>query len=609
MSNDDLHTLSGPSLLLAGPGTGKTYRLGKRIKHLVEEKHVPPDEITVITFTAAAARNMRDRISDDSRPAISLPYASQPKSICTMHSLGYRIIRENAPSLGLREPLRVVPDELRLTLLGDAAQLAGFPRSVGEDTAQCRQNGDCKPESIPKCKTCDQYKAILHCCSCVDHDEQVLLACRFLKDNPTVLAKYRAFTRHLLVDEYQDINAAQFELISLLSDGQRDGLFVVGDDDQSIYSWRGGSPDFIRRFKEDFGSEATVEPLVESFRCGRHILEGALSVVQQCDSSRLDKGNFTYTKDGLKIQVHNVPSDAKEAREVKKILQRVLPSQDVLILFPHRTLSAAIAKELRASQIPFTSQMTFPGAGLPLVSSLSLWLADPLDSLSFRRCLDAYLENPAKGIPSKRVKKLEKKEQREEAFGQVAELWNPVISGDSHSLWDALNSRRDGDDLYRSLYSAFSGLLELGTPEGDPAAFLARLAEEMAPWRKVSDFLSEASSWVELASQSANLGQTTDVRLMTFQAAKGLEAKVVCVIGLEEGTMPREDSNMAEQSRLLFVSMTRAVNELHLFHARKRSGQVVFRNMYKDGGPPSIRRSRFVDAIPKEHSEEVFHQA
>lgn len=230
MSSNDLCMLSGPVLLLAGPGTGKTYQLGRRIKHLVEKQQVPPDQITVVTFTTVAAQNMRDRISDDARPELYVPYSHQPKHICTLHSFGYRVIRENLTSLGFKSPPRVVTDDrLRSILISDAAQLAGHRREDGNETTQCRQCGDCKPSDAGKCRICQAYQEILRGCSAVDHDEQILLACRILRETPVVLEKYRTQTRHLLIDEYQDINAAQFELIRLLSDGQRDGLFVVGD--------------------------------------------------------------------------------------------------------------------------------------------------------------------------------------------------------------------------------------------------------------------------------------------------------------------------------------------------------------------------------------------
>lgn len=614
MSNDDLHALTGPVLLLAGPGTGKTYQLAKRIKYLVEEENTSPDSITVITFTAAAAQNMRNRISDDGKPELYVPYTLQPKLICTMHSYGYRIIRECAAELGPGDALRVVHDDsLRSILMGDAAQLAGYSRDLGKKAADCRQFGDCRSDDECTCRICRIYRRILNCCSALDYDEQILLACDLLKERPDLLQRYRATTKHLLVDEYQDINAAQYTLIRLLSETNLEGLFVVGDDDQSIYSWRGGSPEYIRQFEHDFGEGSKILPLRKSFRCHKHILEGALSLVEAFDRERLPKDSFDYkVEDGPKIKIHNTPSDEKEARQVRKIVENVLPSQDVLILFPSRQFSIAIVKELRSAQIPFTTALNLPRTGLPLVSTLGDWLADPSDSLSLRRCLEALMEGPSSEVPSGKVRKADKKGERETAFGLVSLLWNEVLEGRASSFWEALSSCKDKNGLFSSIHNAFQSLIDQYNSGAEIEGFSSNLARYIAPWRKIGDFLSEASSWVDFFSTSTAFSQGSNVRLMTFQSAKGLESKVVCVVGLEEGIIPRkaDDGNLAESSRLLFVSMTRAINELHLFHARKRAGNVVFRNIYRKGGePPDISRSRFLDALPKEHCEPCFHPA
>lgn len=611
MSLDAVHELAGPILILAGPGTGKTYTLARRIKYLIEQMQVPPEQITVVTFTGAAAQNMRDRLSDDSKPELYVPYSQQPKLICTLHSFGFRVIRENAAKTGLGENPRVITDErLRTILIADAAQLTGHRRESWRQVAECRQFGNCRPsDNEPKCLICSTYCEILRACCAVDHDEQVLLACRILRDNPDILNRYRPATRHLLVDEYQDINAAQFELIRLMSDGQLDGLFVVGDDDQSIYSWRGGSPEHIRRFEADFGPDATTVPLSKSFRCHPHVLEGALRVVERFDPGRRPKASFEYkTPDGPKIQIHNAPSDAKEAKLVRGIIEQALPSQDVLVLLPTRQFLRAIAQELRAAHIPFCAPLSVPGTGLPLVSVLSSWLADPSDSLSLRRCLEACLDSPASGLPSGRVRKSEKIEEREDAFRAISGLWRKVLDGINTSLWDALVTAKDDHRTTQTAWASLSGLLDLYAAQGDPGAFSGKLFTELSPWRKVMDFLEESTSWVDLASQAYAWVQGPTVRLMTFQGAKGLEAKVVCVIGLEDGVIPKDGSNVPEQARLLFVSMTRAINELHLFHARKRLGAVVLRDQYK-GGKPDTERSRFLDVIPREHAETLFHRA
>lgn len=613
--SDDIHMLPGPVLLLAGPGTGKTYRLGKRIKYLVEEQDVPAESITVITFTAAAAKNMRDRISDINKPDLYLPYKKQPKSIRTMHSLGYKIVREKSPVVGLDKVVNVATsDRLQSILLGDAVQLAGYDRDDGRETAECRQYGACEYSSeYKKCNICLTYQRILRSCSAIDYHEQILLACKLLKNEPELLAKYQPQCRHLLVDEYQDINAAQFELISLLSQGQRDGLFVVGDDDQSIYSWRGGSPEFIRKFKEDFGEEARIEPLTESYRCHEHILEGSMTIVRDYDAQRLPKDEFEYKVEaGPKIQIHNAPSDQKEAAIVRAIVERVLPSMSVLILFPHKGFGIAIAEELRKARIHFTAPLALPGEGLPLVSVLSKWLGDNHDSLALREIVEALIDNPTSGIPSRLARKAEKKEERKEAFRKISILWEQVIGKAVPSLWAALELEKENDGLYPMVFSAFSDLLSLYDKTKDPARFVAQVISTLVPWKDTLSFLKEVDLWVEASAYWAGMGQGSDVQLMTLQGAKGLEAKVVCVIGLEDGILPWADADekaLAEQSRLMFVSMTRAIEELHLFHARKRSGSLLFRSPYEKGKPPSIQRSRFIDHVPDAHKEERFHRA
>lgn len=608
---DKVYKMPGPLLLLAGPGTGKTHQLAKRIKYLVEEEKIAPENITVITFTVPAARNMYERISDVSKPDLYIPREKQPKMICTMHSLGYRILREKSSELGLNEDVQVVySDRLRNILVKDAAQLAGFQKDDGEETAKCRQFGSCTPSDERKCKICRQYREILNSCFAVDYDDQILLACKILKENSELVEKYRSYCRHLLVDEYQDINAGQFELIYLLSEGQREGLFVVGDDDQSIYSWRGGSPKFIRNFAKDFGGK--LQPLQKSFRCPPPVLEGAISVVKRFDKNRLPKDKFEYeVEEGKKIKIHNVPSDKKEANILREIIEKALPSRTVLILLPHRGFARAIVEELRRARIRYSAPLTLPGEGLPLVSVLSQWLRNDSDSLSFRECLEALIDNPAFGIPSKRSRKSEKLEERENAFSKISNLWRHVIEKDVNSLWEALELEKENHELYSKIFLAFTQLRSLNDSQDDPANFIAEIVKQLVPWKKTRTFLDEVDSWVEIPGELSSMTRGGGVQLMTLQGAKGLEADIVCVVGLEEGILPRSDSSpgdIVEQSRLMFVSMTRAIEELHLFHARKRSGDIMFRSIYRNG-KPDIQRSRFIDSIPDEHKEIEYHPA
>lgn len=612
--SDNLHELPGPILLLAGPGTGKTYRLGKRIKYLVEEIKAEPDEITVITFTSAASRNMRQRISDAEKPDLYVPYDAQPKLICTMHSLGHRILLDAGPQMELGEDIHVLgSDEQKKILLGDAAQLAGFNRADAHEAELCRGLGHCTPGDHGKCKICAIYQQILRSCSAVDYDDQILLACTALEQNGELLEKWQNICTHLLVDEYQDINAAQFRLIKLITQKNLKGLFVVGDDDQSIYSWRGGSPDFIRNFADYFGEEAKIEPLTISYRCPEHILEGSTPIVKKYDPARLDKGNFEYkVGEGPKIFIHNTPSDSKEANIVKAIVSSVIPARSVLILYPHAGFAEATINALKRARINFTTKKDFPGEGLPLIAELSKWLTDQSNSIALRICIEAFTNNPALNIPSKLARKPDKKAKREEAFLNISRLWQPIIEGKFASLWESLEALHDENPIYTYIFSAFSEIIGTHQANDDPIEFASKITNILMPWKKPQNILNEINAWVDSSANMSSSGIEADVQIMSFQGAKGLEASVVCVIGLQEGTIPRygaTEEELSEQSRLMFVAMTRAEHELHLFHARNRSGKLLFRNAFTGKGKPNIQQSCFLEHIPAEHKENIYHKA
>jgi len=607
----ELYKQSGPLLILAGPGTGKTYQLALRLKYLVEDEGINPEQIAVITFTAAAAANMRARISNPENPQLFLEPQRQPKAISTMHSLGYSIIRENATLLGMPEELNVVhSDRTKSILLGDAAQLADLKREEAEATAKCRQHGACfQDDSSPKCMVCSKYRDILRTCQAIDYDEQILLACKCLRENPALAEKYRRRTRHLLIDEYQDINAGQYDLIRILSEGQTQGLFVVGDDDQSIYSWRGGSPEFIRHFEDHFGSGARVEPLTCSYRCHRNILEGALAVVKEFDKARRDKGTFAFLcPEGAKTVTHNVPSDKREAAIVRRIVEEALPSKEVLILVPHRGFSKLIGEQLRRVRIRYISPEPLPGEGLPVLERLAAWLRDANDSLALRECIEAIVNSQKSPLPSNRVRKEEKKEERESGLRLLSQLWKETIE-DGNDLWTNLQKTESNTNVI-SLVKEVCSVIRNQAEKDDVAELLRQAAIFLEPWKRTNALIEEVEGWMNKFSSSVDFGSSTAVRIMTFQGAKGLEADVVCVIGLEEGILPRNgvsSEELSEQARLMYVSMTRAKQELHLFYARNRSAAVSFQPIHGRGGTHGSKPSCFIQTIPDEFCEKRYH--
>src|SRR5450830_466462 len=325
----------GPLLLLAGPGTGKTHQLALRIKDLVTTRTVSPESVTVITFTKAAASNMRDRISDEGKADVYLPPNLRPRKIMTMHSLGLEIVRKNAGALALPPDFTILSDpRVRKILFQDAAVLANEEPAAAEEAAQTRQEGRVFVPGSPAAKVLGRYEEILRACKAVDYDDLIFLACTVLEQDPAVLRDYANESTHLLVDEYQDINQSQRAFIELLVRQNRAGLFAVGDDDQSIYSFRGGTPEYIRSFRTEFGDGARILSLDESRRCPSTVMNSALAVVQQFNSARLAKPTPTFKgarSAGNKIQIHSVATDDHEAMIIATIAADPITTQKRLL--------------------------------------------------------------------------------------------------------------------------------------------------------------------------------------------------------------------------------------------------------------------------------------
>ncbi len=327
----------GPVLLLAGPGTGKTHQLALRIKDLMETKGTQADAITVITFTKEAAENMRRRISDEEKKDVYIVPDKRPERITTMHSLGLEIVRSYPSKLGLPEEFRVLTDSrLRTVLIRDASLLCGYDEVTAKEAEAVRQQGgDVQAGSVPG-KIIKQYENILRANNAIDYDDQIVLACQILEGDKGARDKYTAAAQHLLVDEYQDINPSQKRLVSLLSQIHPEGLFVVGDDDQSIYSFRGGTPKYIREFGQEYHAQYGAQALclAESRRCPDTILRAALSVVRGFDPARFPKPDphFSASKQGgAPVQIHDAATDDQEADIIATIAGRALPKKSVCL--------------------------------------------------------------------------------------------------------------------------------------------------------------------------------------------------------------------------------------------------------------------------------------
>lgn len=585
----------GPILLLAGPGTGKTFQLAKRIKFLLS-KGASPTEITVITFTREAAKSMKAKIAEDGKEEF-IPEADRPAQISTMHSLGHQIIGENPDLVGLRSDFGVLESEqIKDILVQDSALSLGYSHEQAKAASYDRRTAN--PSKSKESKAIlDRYEQVLRSINVVDHDDQISLAIRILKNDAQVLSKYAGSAKYLLVDEYQDINNDQFELVSLLSSQFPTGLFVVGDDDQSIYNFRGATPTFIRKFVEQLGKEAAVLQMSKSWRCKRAILLSSLAVVQTYDPDRVDKGSPEFAKqEEGEVIVHDCPTDEKEAQVIASVIRDEIGKSGsnkytAFILVPSRLYAGKIQTALENQGIKYDINRT-PSAAALEFTNFSKWADNPDDSLACRVVIDSIIDG-LKFQPGK------VKEGKSKSRQAIASLWQPAIV-ENISLWQMLQRQAKTEPLLQPIVERILTLKKAYT--ASLSEFIARCVEYLRPWGSKEAFLNEMR---EMALPREGGPGCYEIRILTFQKSKGLEANTVFLVGLEEGSLPKsgEAHAIPESARLLFVGMTRAKDNLHLMHSSTRSGAATLTKKSHQ-----MQRSRLLDALPKELCKSKYHQ-
>jgi superfamily I DNA/RNA helicase len=593
---------------LAGPGTGKTYQLAKRIKYLIEEAGAKPDEIAVITFTNEAARNMRNELA---KKEIDLPKEKCPKIISTMHSLGNSIIGSNSKRLGLKEKYEVLYGKNpRVVLLKDAAHLAGYEREKWVLANNCRQKGECKEDiSKDKCKICNEYKKILRKCSLIDYDDQILLACKILKKDNNLGNDWRKKTKYLLVDEYQDINQAQFELIKLLTEGQTEGLFVVGDDDQSIYSFRGGTPKYIKEFEKYYEKDVKIGRLSKSWRCPEHILKGAHGMVINFYKDSVPKPKQTFSEEILindKIIFYNVPSEKKEAEMISAIVKKNIKKNNILIIIPNKNYLFPIKEALMTKNIDFKYNSNINEEGLSRILVLADWLEKPNSNWKLRYLIDLIVNNY-----NELTKKIETQNnginfKREVASKLIANLWKEVDNNTSLYEIITLNAKINNNFYLFELKKCLENILEIIKKKGNKkegiAPFLENIGLLVAPGKNPNGIISEIREWKNDLEKNSKSSSDNTVSIYNMPSSKGLQGDIVFVVGLSEELFPDRKKDIEEQSRLFYVAMTRAKKELYLFSARTRPAKYSYNKAYQ------LKKSPFITSISKEHIENRYIQ-
>jgi len=585
-----------PTLVLAGPGAGKTYLLADRITRLLDEG-VDKDKITVLTFGKDASRHMEEELlkpdGDFKIPWDNLPFVS------TMHSLGLSIVKEKPRSVKLKKTgLKVQNlEEVKRLLFRDAALILGHTENDSLDASKCKSCGDCSESPCEEyCQICDKYREIMSKCNYIDFDDQIHFACQILEKYPAILKKYQAQAEHLLVDEYQDINAAQFKMIELLSRENRVGLFTVGDDAQSIYAFRDGDPKFILRFRDDFPS-AEVTTLAHSRRCHENIMEDSFKVLEKHYPDWTGKPDLKYHKEiGDQPYIWRMPSEITEAKFVAGIAQKaVQQKKTVLILVPKKEFFPFLMKALTRRQIPHSCSIDLLPGRVGIAKRFIDWVQKTDDSFKTRLVIEDLINKGVAHVAgaNKRVRaKKETFEKRIAAETEIAKLWDSVDK--DNDLYSVIKNLEAPDKIIEKIKGALLDLEESykDFQRDNRGEFAKRLAFLSRIWIDPSDMAADITDVVRLIQTEQPFGSTS-AQLLTMRRAKGLEAQVVIIVGLEDDVVPNPRSNnIEEETRLLYVSMTRAKERLYLFHSYKRP-----RNISHGQALTEKPRSKFLDAL------------
>jgi DNA helicase-2/ATP-dependent DNA helicase PcrA len=614
----------GPLLIFAGAGSGKTRVITFRIARLLQEG-VPASRILAVTFTNKAAREMRERVE-----AIVGPVGKQ-MWIGTFHSLCARILRIDGKHIGLDPNFVIYDDGDQLSLIREVFKAKNIDDKSIQARAVLSEISSAKeklktPEQYAKGATgfferivADVYKsynALLTKANALDFDDILYYANRLLEQRADVLEKYQERFLHVLVDEYQDVNFAQYNIVHALA-GKHKNVVVVGDDDQSIYAWRGADVSLILRFGSDY-PDAKIVKLERNYRSTKNILATANAVIKH-NRGRANKELWTDNDEGAAITLTQAGTEQDEGLMVaEKILNEVRTGRrkygDFAVLYRTNAQSRVMEEAFLTQRIPHVlvgGQRFYERKEVKDMLAYLRLTFNPRDDVSFRRCINI----PARGIGPGAIAKMEDWAAVREhnllaaALDQEVQSMLPKKAASSvrafvGAIQDAQGLAEQGPvtPVLRSLLSG-SGYVDALKAENSQDSLtrlenLQELLNVTAEYDATSDepnlggFLESVSLVADVDALGGHGGDA--VTLMTLHSAKGLEFPVVFMTGLEEGVFPHSrslgsDSQLEEERRLCYVGMTRAREELHLVHAHRRS-------MF--GTPNFNRRSRFLDDVP-----------
>ena len=622
-----VQTIRGPVLILAGAGTGKTRVITTRLAYLVA-KGVSPDHILAVTFTNKAAREMQERVNElVPRPPRRSDGAPAPRpTICTFHSLCVRILRQYIERLGYKRQF-VIYDEAEqlgaikkiLSHISNRGESAD-PQAVLSLLSRFKNGGErAAVFGDPNVRALaehvrDRYESALKACNAVDFDDLILLTLRLFREHADVLEACRAKYRYVMVDEYQDTNAAQFELVHALTKVHRN-FCVVGDDDQSIYGWRGAEIANLLDLEKHF-PEVKVVKLEQNYRSTTTILSAANAIIKN-NTRRRVKSLWSQKGQGAKIALRAYETDEEEARNVVEQIEfarltRRAPWADHAILFRTNIQSRPLETALRTANVRYHligGQSYFDRREVrDLLAYLKTFL-NPHDDVSLLRIANV----PARGLSDVTMERLlgASHERKASVFTtmknpavtatfqartrECVEAFVGFIERTRQALHDASHAHDPhGLQLWADRFLNETGYLtDLRRSEKDVEAgenrvrnlkeLVATLDNNFADGKPLHDRLESFLENITLDSEREDEEEKKGdaVTLITMHSCKGLEFPHVYVVGLEDGLLPharsKVEGTMDEERRLFYVAVTRAKETLAISHCggRKKYGQVM----------------------------------
>ncbi len=610
----------GPLLIIAGAGAGKTKTLTTKIAYLIEELNVSPYNILAITFTNKAAKEMKDRIDN------LIGTVAKKIQVSTFHSFGLKLLRENCEALGYDSNFVIMDSDDSLSVIKKIIKDMNLdpkiynPRAIRNKISSCK-NELMSPEAYDKFaaseyeqvvkEVYEKYDRKLKQNNSVDFDDLLILPIELFRKNPDILDKYQELYKYLLIDEYQDTNQAQYILTKLISAKSR-LITCVGDDSQSIYSFRGANYKNILNFEKDYNEAKTIL-LEENYRSTSTILDAANQVIKN-NRQKKDKNLWTSRGKGEKIKYYRAYNERDEAqyviRKIKELAVRDTKYQDIAVLYRTNAQSRVLEEEMLKENLPYRVIGSFYFYSRKEIKDLIAYLRlihNPKDNVSLLRAINT----PKRGIGLKTIDNLTiKADENEISIYEAIESGKELAFKELIQKLTAMKEELTLTELIDKVLDASGLKAEL---ESEKTLESEIRLENLEEFKSITKSFEERDGLISLEEFLLEISLISDVEeykddpnrisLMTIHSVKGLEYDHVFVVGLEEGIFPHmnsllDNSELEEERRLCYVAITRAKDDLHLVNARRRT---LF-------GKEQVNPvSRFINEINKDLLESNVH--